>query len=79
MLTQFSDMIYTNTCVRKKRGVITMDTTRIEKVYKDKKDLIDFTENVVNQITEILSNEVEDCETVLELLANKGNEILTKM
>lgn len=56
-----------------------MDTTRIEKIYKDKKDLIDFTENVVNQITEILSNEVEDCETVLELLANKGNEILTKM
>ena len=55
-----------------------MDTTRIEKVYKDKKDLIDFTENVVNQITEILSNEVEGCETVLELLANKGNEILTK-
>jgi len=65
--------------VLEKERVITMDTVRIEKIYKDKKDLIDFTENVVNQITEILSNEVEDCETVLELLANKGNEILTKM
>lgn len=56
-----------------------MDYKRIEKTYKDKSELISFTEDVVNQITLILTSEIEDVETTLELLAVKGNEILTKM
>lgn len=56
-----------------------MSAEMTNKLYKQKKELIEYTEKVVDTITKILSDEIEEPECTLELLAGHGSDLLSRI